>query len=328
MKKIFLGLAVVLGTLAFAQYGNNGWGNGNNNSGYYGNDNSYTDNYYFPEDYYYDYPTDYYADNYYQSYYNDYRNSIVMVNWNDFFRSSRLSRGQIQQIMMLNEMYASFSNWNSYYRHNPDRWYYDRFYTLQQILGPQVFIVFKNNYYNGYNPVVYFQNYRRDYYAPRYRVQPHYARVNTNTYRVDRNRFLETHGNKYGWSQTKNPHTTGFRDTNSSGVQQGNGFRNESVKNTEVRSTTNSGGFRNPSTATTTSNNGGFRNSSTGNVSARPVTNSGIRPATPRSSQTTAAPSTSSGMRSSSSSSGMRSGSTAAPQQNSTQNTGKRGGFR
>ncbi len=214
MKKLLLGLAMAIGTLSFAQYQSSSYGN----VGYGNYDGYYNDSYYFPDEYYYDYPRDYYAENYYQSYYNDYRNSIVMINWNDFFRRHRLSSWQVQQIMMLNDMYASYSSWNSYYRYNPDRWYFDRFYSLQQILGPKIFIVFQNNYYNGYHPIAYFQNYRQEYYVPRYRVTPRYRNVNINIYRVDRNRFIEKHGNKFGWNETRNPH-------NAAGVRQPTGRR-------------------------------------------------------------------------------------------------------
>lgn len=272
MKKLLFGLAVALGTLSFAQYQGNGWGNGSYGNGGYGNNDSYhdgyyQDSYYFPDEYYYDYPQDYYADNYYQSYYNDYRNSIMMINWNDFFRMHRLSGWQIQQIMMLNDMYSNYSSWNSYYRYNPDRWYYDRFYSLRQILGPQIFIVFQNNFYRGYNPIEYFQNYRRDYYMPKFRVMPRYRNVNINVYRVDRSRFTEKHGNKYGWNQTRNPHNPG-------GFKEGDGKRNSggfksnsqptggSIRNNPSIRSGDSGSPRGASPSTRTpSSNGGLRNS-------------------------------------------------------------------
>ncbi|MCC2589556.1 hypothetical protein [Chryseobacterium sp. MFBS3-17] len=232
MKKLLFGLAITIGTLSFAQYQNSGWGNSsyNNQYGYY------DDDYYFPDDYYYDYPSDYYADSYYQSYYNDYRNSIVMVNWNDFFRMHRLNRWQVQEIIKLNRMFASYASWNSYYRYNPDRWYFDRFYALRQIMGPQIFIVFQNNYYNGYHPVVYFQNYRREYYVPRYKVANRYRNVNINIYKIDRNRFVEKHGNQYGWNSNRNPHNPG-------------GFKEDSGR----RSGT--GSYSNPASTSVRSNN-------------------------------------------------------------------------
>lgn len=110
MKKIFLGLSVLFVTLISAQN--------------YPSDNntSYNDGFYFPDDYYYEYPPDYYTNDLYQGYYNDYRRSIVDVNWNRFFSQYRLAPWQIQQIMMLNDSYASYASWDSYYRFNPDRW--------------------------------------------------------------------------------------------------------------------------------------------------------------------------------------------------------------
>ena len=266
MKKLLLGLTMALGALTFPHYQDNGWANGSygNNNSY--NDGYYQDSYYFPDEYYYDYPQDYYPDSYYQNYYNDYRNSIVMINWNDFFRMHRLSGWQIQQIMRLNDMYSNYSSWNSYYRYNPDRWYYDRFYTLRQILGPQIFIVFQNNYYRGYNPIAYFQNYRRDYYMPKFRVMPRYRNVNINVYRVDRSRFVEKHGNKYGWNQTRNPHNPGgFKEGD--GNRSGGGFKNSSqgtgvkIRNNPSIRSGDSGTPRGSSPSTRTpSNNGGFRN--------------------------------------------------------------------
>jgi hypothetical protein len=77
---------------------------------------------------------------YYQSYYNDYRNSIININWNGFFVQNRLNRWQVDQIMRLNNLYASFTAWDNFYRYNPDRWYYDRFYALERILGPRVLL--------------------------------------------------------------------------------------------------------------------------------------------------------------------------------------------
>ncbi|MCB4234419.1 hypothetical protein LDL59_03015 [Kaistella anthropi] len=60
----------------------------NSNDGYYG------DEYYFPDDYYYQYPSDYYANALYQSYYNDYQRSIYDVNWNRFFLLTGFHHGR------------------------------------------------------------------------------------------------------------------------------------------------------------------------------------------------------------------------------------------
>ena len=248
MKNIFLGFALCLATLSFAQqYPNNGSGNNEygNNNGYY---NDQDDQNSFPDDYYYDYPKDYYPSNYYQSYYNDYRNSVVNVNWNVFFAQNRLNRWQIDQILHLNNLYSSFSSWNNFYRYNPDRWYYDRFYAMERILGPRVFITFQNNYYRGSSPIVYFQNYRRSYYAPRYTVLPRYRNVNINIYRVDRSKFRRMDNPSLKIVSSRN--YSGFRD-NDNRNQNNNGFRNQ-------------GGFRN-SDNNGVRNNDGFRNSNSGN---------------------------------------------------------------
>ena len=242
MKKIFLGFALTVATMSFAQqYPQGGWGNGNGgyNDGYYSDQD---DEYYFPDDYYYNYPQDYYPQDYYQSYYNDYRNSIVNVNWNSFFRQNRLNRWQVEQILYLNNLYSSFSAWNNFYRYNPDRWYYDRFYAMERILGPRVFIVYQNNYFNGRPPIAYFQNYRRSYYSPRFRVMPRYRNVNVNVYKVDR---------------------VGFRNDNPTlNVVRGQGFRNGNGGSAP------GGGFREPNQNPRT--NGGFRNGDGGRENSNP----------------------------------------------------------
>jgi len=269
MKKIFLGLALTLATLSFAQqYPDNGYGNDGYNNGYGNNDGYYSDQddqNYFPDDYYYNYPQDYYPQDYYQSYYNDYRNSIININWNVFFTQNRLSRWQIDQILRLNNLYVSFSAWNNFYRYNPDRWYYDRFYALQRIMGPRVFVVFQNNYYHGYSPIVYFQNYRRTYYTPRFRPMPRYRNVNINIYKVDRNRFRQNNPTLNIVRVTRN--NSGFRGTNGNN----SGFRGQADNG--VRSN-NSGGFHNPSNNGVRSN-GGFRKNMENNGEIR--NNGGFR---------------------------------------------------
>ncbi len=291
MKKILIGFALGFATLSFAQQYPNGNGGYNDygNNGYYDNNQNYNN---FPDDYYYNYPQDYYPQDYYQSYYNDYRNSIVNVNWNVFFNQYRLSPWQISQINALNNLYINFSSWNSYYGPNPDRWYYDRFYALENILGPSLFIVFQNNYYNGMRPVVYFQDYRRTYYAPRYRVMAPYRNININVYRVDRSRFrpqdnpmMRIARSNNGFRTENNHASGGFRNTNgtrpdNNGVRPNNGnfnnggFRNngnnngfggnraDNVRPSNPRNdnggTRSEGGFRSPSR----NDNGGFRNQS------------------------------------------------------------------
>ncbi|MCJ7934532.1 MAG: hypothetical protein MUW56_13105 [Chryseobacterium sp.] len=261
MKKIFLGLALGLGVLASAQqYPNNGWqddGYYQNGGGYYSDED---DRNYFPDDYYYNYPQDYYPSDYYQSYYNDYRNSIINIDWNGFFVQNRLNRWQVDQIMRLNNLYVSFSAWNNFYRYNPDRWYYDRFYALERILGPRVFVVFQNNYYRGFSPVVYFQNYRRTYYVPRYTVMPRYRSVNINIYRVDRTRFRRMDNPSFDIIRRDSRANNGFRGSVDDGTHSG-GFRGQ---NDNWRKNDNSG-FRNHDNNGVGNSNGGFRGSSENN---------------------------------------------------------------
>lgn len=265
MKKILIGFALSLGVFSFAQqYPNNGW----EDDGYYQNDGGYysdeDDQNYFPDDYYYNYPQDYYPQNYYQSNYNDYRSSIVNINWNVFFTQNRLSPWQVDQIIRLNNLYVSFSSWNRFYQYNPDRWYYDRFYALQRIMGPRVFVVFQNSYYRGYSPVVYFQNYRRTHYAAICRPVPRYRNVNINIYRVDRAKFRRMDNPTFKIVRSDRPNN-GFRGP----VRDGNngGFRGQADKrnndNSGFRSDNNApknnGGFRGNDNAGVR-NNGGFRN--------------------------------------------------------------------
>jgi hypothetical protein len=272
MKKIFFGLSVIFAILVSAQSYPDYYPNNGNNNGY----GEYDDEFYFPDDYYYEYPSDYYNNDFYQNYYNDYRRSIHDVNWNHFFATHRLSPWQMQQIMMLNDSFSSYSAWNSYYRYNPDRWYYDRFYALQNILGPQVFVVFQNNYYNGYHPVVYYQNYRRQHYVTNVCVVPRYRNININRFRVDRVQFHQTNPrNQIGFNNSprngngnwqNNSNNGGFRENRGGSIQpRNNGFRNrteESIKNTPRN---NDAGIRNGvRTETTKPNNGGFRNNDSG----------------------------------------------------------------
>lgn len=294
MKKIFLGLAFGLGVLTSAQqYPNNGWGD----DGYYQNGDGYysdeDDRNYFPDDYYYNYPQDYYPSDYYQSYYNDYRGSIINIDWNGFFVQNRLNRWQVDQIMRLNNLYASFTAWDNFYRYNPDRWYYDRFYALERILGPRVFVVFQNNYYRGSSPIVYFQNYRRSYYVPRYTVMPRYRNININIYRVDRSRFRRMDNPTFDIVRRDNRGGNGFRNTrsseNSGGIRDNNGgFRNSNggnrgnTDNNGGFRSNNSGGFRgnsdNGGTRGNANNNGGFRNNNGGGFRG----NSEVRRETPK----------------------------------------------
>ncbi|MDQ0591750.1 hypothetical protein QFZ37_000119 [Chryseobacterium ginsenosidimutans] len=293
MKKILIGFALSMATLSFAQqypnnngYENNGYNDGYENNNGYGNANDgyysdQDDQNYFPEDYYYNYPQDYYQNDYYQSNYNDYRNSIVSINWNGFFAQNNLNPWQVDQILRLNNLYVSFSTWNNFYRYNPDRWYYDRFYALQRIMGPRVFVTFQNNYYRGYSPVVYFQNYRRTHYASICRPIPRYRSVNINIYRVDRAKFHRMDNPTFnvvrGSSRpnngfrgpVRNGNNGGFRNQSENRNNNNSGFRNE---NNGVR---NNGGFRGNNDNGGTRNNGGFRTERTDNGNNGGVRNNG-----------------------------------------------------
>ncbi|WPO83219.1 hypothetical protein SD427_02415 [Chryseobacterium sp. JJR-5R] len=270
MKKILISFALGIATFAFAQqYPDNGWddsGYDQNQGGYYSDQD---DQNYFPDDYYYNYPQDYYPNNYYQSNYNDYRNSITSINWNVFFNQNRLAPWQIDQILRLNNLYSGFSTWNNFYSYNPDRWYYDRFYALERIMGPRVFVIFQNNYYRGHSPVVYFQNYRRSHYAAICRPMPRYRNVNINIYRVDRSNFRRMDNPTINIVRSQRP-GNGFRGPVRDG-NNGGGFRGQA----ENRSNSNrsDSGFRKENSGVR--NNGGFRTERTENNGSGGFRNNG-----------------------------------------------------
>lgn len=256
MKKILFGLSVILAASVSAQnypdyYPDNNYGN---NGKYDDND----DRYYFPEDYYYEYPSDYYTDDFYRSSYEDYRRSIYDVDWNRFFAAYRLSPRQIRQIMMLNDRFLSFAEWDLYYRMNPDRWYYDRFFALQQILGQRIYIVYQTNFYNGYNPVVYYQNYRRKHYVPAICVLPKYRNVNINIYKIDRQRFHQNNPRtNIGFRQTSGTRNDSFVPRNNNvKIQDGNTRNNSFRPETNVRQNNT---IRNNTPEIRTNNNSGIR---------------------------------------------------------------------
>ncbi|MFC6269351.1 hypothetical protein [Frigoriflavimonas asaccharolytica] len=238
MKNLLLGLSVCFATVLSAQnYPNNDWGNENNNN--YSN-NGYNNNGegYFPDDYYYEYPEDYYSNEYYRDFYNDYRQSLQMINWSRFFREYNLSRRQISLILDLNNQFNSYNVWNSYYRTNPQRWYYDRYFAMERILGPSVYVVFQNRYYDGFNPVIYYNNRRNTFYRNNFRVRPAYVNININLYRVNRQQYHQSVGNNYGWKQSRNVSNgfveNGKRNANYTNDNSGsnNGFRNSNSGNT------------------------------------------------------------------------------------------------
>ncbi len=248
MKKLLFGLSVCFATVLSAQNypSNNGWGN--NSSSYSSYDDQYSD-YYFPDDYYYEYPDDYYADDFYRGYYDDYRQSLQIINWNRFFRENNLSRRQISMILDLNNQFNNFNVWNSYYRSNPQRWYYDRYFALERILGPSVYIVFQNNYYNGYNPVIYYHNRWDNYYRPSYYIRPAYVNININYYKVNRQQYHQSVGNNYGWNQPRNV-SNGFKEDNNrigsyrNNQAAENGFKNAGNRNSSLENGSRSTSIR------------------------------------------------------------------------------------
>lgn len=289
MKKILLGLSVFFVTLSSAQNYPDYYPSNTTNSDYYGDAE---DAYYFPDDYYYDYPSDYYTNDFYQNSYSDYRRSIENVNWGRFFSTYRLAPWQVQQIMILNNMYPSYSSWDFDYRFNPDRWYYDRFYALERILGPQIFVIYQNNYYQGYSPVVYYQNYRRQHYVTNIYVVPRYRNINVRKYRIDRTQYHQANPrNNFGFRDTprngngnwNSSSANGFRESDmSSNGTKSNGFRNNMESTPNNGQKLNNGGFRNNSEVLSTNSprpqNGGLRNNSNieGQRSA-PQNNGGFR---------------------------------------------------
>lgn len=265
MKKIILLISLGFFTLGFSQSQNSSiWDN--NNYGYYTDD-------YFDDDYYYNYPSDFYNDRYYSSFYNDYRRSIYDINWDRVFTELRLSPYQMSMIIELNNQFPTYSIWDSYYRPNPNRWYYDRFYALQQILGPRLFVVFQNRYYRGNHPIVYYRSYVNRYYRPGYYINPHYRNVNVNIYQIDKQDYRRAYGNHYGWNPSYNRHDPqGFKNDNRVNANSRDRvFRNENSNSREKRETLrNNNGFRN-SDNNRELNNSGERNSNQSSYS-KPAT--------------------------------------------------------
>lgn len=296
MKKYFLLGALTIGSLAFAQYYPN-YGNSYPNDGYYSTESDwgYDDGFYdyaydnFPDSYYYEYPVDYYPSEYYQSYYNDYRRSIAGTDWERLFMEFNLSQSQIRRIMMLNQRFSNYAAWSAFYGMNPDRWYYDRFYALERILGPRIFVIFQNRYYNGYSPIRYWQNYRRTYYIPRYQPVYRYRNVNTSTYYVGRDRYFQDYGSRYGNNRRSMHSPEGLSGGNygnsrignsgsarvSGTVPQGdNGFRNGSGQfdnwsrtRTESRPSST---WQNESSSGSSRNGGGFRSGGSADIRTAP----------------------------------------------------------
>ena len=244
MKKIILAIAMILGTMTFAQDYYDTYPQ--NYDGY----EYYNDSYNYPDDYYYNYPADYYPDQYYQGYYNDYQRAVFSVNWDAFFGQYGLTPWQMDQIIALNNRFANFAAWNAYYRWNPNRWYYDRFYALQNILGPRVFVVYQNVFYHGRSPIVFYKARFNNFYVPRYPVRPMYQGVNIASYRIDRNNFRADFRNPSRGNvapSTPRDYNSGFRNTGPRSGSNGNFGNVRPNDNIDVRSNSNGGGFRNNS---------------------------------------------------------------------------------
>lgn len=219
----------------------------------------------FPDDYYYEYPTDYYPVAYYESYYNDYQQSIIGINWEKLFVEFRLSPMQIHQITILNNRFSDYSFWYDYYGTNPDRWYYDRFYALERILGARDFIIFQNRFYDGYAPVVYFRNYKKRHYARRYRPVRQYRHININIYNMGRDRYFEHYGNSYIRSIKESPfRSDGFTNSDNRGFRNSNGIEQNYRNRTNIENYS-----RGRNAMSMKANNGEFRNGNIINAEQR-----------------------------------------------------------
>ena len=305
--KIFLASALSFAGMAMTQnYPNDNY-YGNNNYGSNGYE-YYYDDYNYPDEYYYDYPNDYYTNDFYRGYYNDYRNTIVSVNWDRLFIEFNLSPWQVREIRVLNDRFSNYNHWCNYYRYNPDRWYYDRFITLERILGPRVYVTFYGRYYNNYNPIVYYRNYRVKHYTHVVYVTPRYRNVDVRTFRND---HFRNYGFRDNNSRNNNYHSVGsnnngsFRDDNrknntySSAPRNNEGFRSNNInQNANPRAYdkqdnnprsygnqndrgNNGGGFRsngaskNEGNAIKSNNGGGFRGQGNSNSSNRSQSGNG-----------------------------------------------------
>lgn len=278
LAKMFFFSAFFITGVVVAQNGSQEYSNNYNNN-YNNNGNEFYDSQYnYPEDYYYDYPSDYYTNDFYAKYYNDYRNAVVSVNWDRFFVEFNLSPIQIREIRILNDRFTDYNYWYNYYRYNPDRWYYDRFITLERILGPRIYASFYGRYYNNYNPIVYYKNYRERHYRPTVYITPRYRNVD-----VFRGNGFRGHGaREYHQYADRSNDQRGFRGDayrqephNNDYQSNGGGFRsNRDIVNSPSRSygynaeKNNNGGFRSGGGSSKSDAGRGFRGHN-GNTSGR-----------------------------------------------------------
>ncbi|WP_304343551.1 hypothetical protein [Chryseobacterium koreense] len=99
-------------------------------------------------------------------YYNDYQRSINTIDWTDVVNSLFLSANQQNQLMTLNSQYPNYDSWTRVYGNNPMRWRTDRYSKMEEIMGKDKYVKFKNKYYKGQNPVAVYNrnknNYKKD----------------------------------------------------------------------------------------------------------------------------------------------------------------------
>lgn len=96
-------------------------------------------------------------------YYNDYQRSINAVDWTDVITSLALSQTQQNQLLSLNSQYPNYDSWNRVYGNNPVRWRTDRYSKMEEIMGKDKYMKFKNKYYKGQNPVAVYNRNKNNY---------------------------------------------------------------------------------------------------------------------------------------------------------------------
>lgn len=89
-------------------------------------------------------------------FYNGYRKSISDINWGSVVHNLLLSAIQAMKLYELNHRYQDYNSWNNMYSENPDQWRSDRYSELEAIFGTEKYNVFKSIYYNGQDPIDYY----------------------------------------------------------------------------------------------------------------------------------------------------------------------------
>lgn len=143
-------------------------------------------------------------------YYDDYRSSVNSFDWGGAIAQLLgLNNNQVSQLTVLNNRYPDYNSWNSAYGNNPNRWYQDRYASMQRIMTPAQYKKFYNTYYKGQNPVYYYGN-------------KHYAKdvqKAQKKYQKDRDKYYKNQ-DKYYKNQDKYYRKHGGDDND-----QGNGHR-------------------------------------------------------------------------------------------------------